>query len=162
MNLDNTLKAKVGAAVAVVASGVIGFAVAGGGGGSNASAQTAQGPPGNIAGATGATGQAGQGGPGGGQGGPGQMTEVTGTAATKAKKAALAKVSGTADHVVESPQGGYMVMVRTDNTMTMVQVSEDFEVTGSQEMGTPPSGGAQGPGSGSSNGSSALGDANDS
>lgn len=162
MDLDTGMKAKIGAAVAVVVAGVIGFAV-GGSGGDSASAQIAgnfgpgqgmqqQGQSGSS-GATGATGQAGSGGPGGGQGGPGQMTEVTGDAATKAKKAALAKVSGTADHVVENPQGdGYMVMVRSDDgTMTMVQVSDDFAVTGTQEMGAPPNGGQGGSPSGTSN-----------
>jgi hypothetical protein len=70
-----------------------------------------------------------------------QMVEVTGTAAEKAKKAALAKYSGTVEHVTKSGTG-YVVHVITSSGEKRVAVSAAFKVTGLAHMpaGGPPNG----------------------
>ena len=71
----------------------------------------------------------------GGPGGP-RGEDVTGEDAQKAIDAAQAAVpGGTADHVHRLDDGTYRVPVRTaDNTMVLVTLDKDFNVTGQTEM----------------------------
>jgi hypothetical protein len=79
--------------------------------------------------------------PAGSGGGSGFGTAATGTAAAKAKAAALAKYPGTAERVMQLPDGSYEVHVITRSSGEVhVKVSKSFQVTGTQTG--PPAGGA--------------------
>lgn len=83
--------------------------------------------------------------PDGGSGGPGNMTEVTGEDAKKAKAAALEEVPGTAEVVMKhTDKDEYHVMVvKSDGTRVMVEVSGDFK-TAEVHEGGPGNGGPPG------------------
>lgn len=74
------------------------------------------------------------------------MTEVTGTDAAKAKAAALKEVPGTAERVMKNAdRDDYMVMVvKSDDTRVMVEVSADFKTAEVHKRGPgcggPPNG----------------------
>jgi hypothetical protein len=123
-----------------VAAGAAAVALSGALAACGSSAPTATTTTGNGAAATpaGATGNLGT--------PPGLGTEVTGAAAAKAKAAALAKYPGTAERVVQLPDGSYEVHVlRKSGGEVHVRVSKDFKVTGTEQGppagGAPPSGG---------------------
>lgn len=139
--------------IAAIAAVTIGAWALSGATSNNASSAAANGPGnGQMQGGPppGASGYGSMGGPPGGAGGPGELTEVTGDDAKKAKAAALKKVSGTAERVLESPMGdGYLVVVvKSDDSRAMVEVSADFKSAevreGGPGQGGPP-GGMTGP-----------------
>jgi hypothetical protein len=122
------------AAVAAIAVG--GVAASSGSAGSSPTA------PGNAAASTTATpapnGSPPAGGRLGAPGGGRMGTPATGAAADKAKAAALAKYPGTAERVLKTPDGGYLVhVIKKDGSEARVLVSAAFQVTGVQTGGPP-------------------------
>jgi hypothetical protein len=96
--------------------------------------------------------------------GPGFGTPATGANADKAKAAALKKYPGTAERVMKTPDGGYLVHVLRSSGEVRVIVTSSFAVQGVAQRpagpppGASPNGGgappaAPNPGSGSSSGS---------
>ena len=73
--------------------------------------------------------------PGGGP--PGFGTPVTGATATKVKNAALARYPGSVEHVMQLPDGSYVVHVITSSGEVHVSVSKSFQVTGTEKGGPP-------------------------
>ena len=70
-------------------------------------------------------------------------TLLTGTTAEKVRAAALAKYPGATIQRVETDSDGvYEAHIVTGGKQLIVQVGKDFTVTGTQTMGTPPSGSA--------------------
>lgn len=147
--MNQNIVKPVGIVAAIVAV-AIGASALAGATSKNASSSTASAGPGNgqmQGGAPpGASGYGAMGNPpDGGRGGPGDMTEVTGSDAKKAKAAALKEVSGTAERVMQrADQDEYLVMVvKSDGTPVMVEVSADFKSAEVHEGG-PGGGGPPG------------------
>lgn len=116
---------------AVAAAVAIAFAAyAAGSGRADDGASQAAVPP-----RAGAAQDAGGRGPGGGGPGGPNATPVTGTTKAKVARAALNRQPGEIEGVFARSDGdGYVAMVVTDDgAMVMVEVSSDFEVTGTHQ-----------------------------
>jgi hypothetical protein len=81
-----------------------------------------------------------QGPPGMAQGAGGFGSDISGTTAEKVARAATAKYSGEVERVMQLPDGSYVAHVITSSGEVHVAVSQDFQVTGT-EQGGPPLGG---------------------
>jgi hypothetical protein len=128
MSNNNVVKITAGIAAGVaLAFGAWALGSAG-----SSSNQTASAATGRTAGPPGMNGQAPN-----GQAPPGFGIPVTGAAATKVKNAALAKYSGTVEHVMKLPDGSYVVHVITSSGEVHVRVSKSFQVTGIDQGGPP-------------------------
>lgn len=149
MNQNVVKPAGIVAAIAAVTIGA--WALAGATSKNASEAAAANGPgSGQMQGGMappGASGYGAAGGPpNGGRGGPGNLTEVTGDDAKKAEAAALKEVSGTVERVMKSSERDeYLVMVvKSDDSRVMVEVSADFKSAevheGGPGIGGPPDG----------------------
>jgi hypothetical protein len=132
--------AKGAAAVAAVAVLVFGAAAISGANKSSASNTTAfrggMPPQGSGANGTGTPPQGFDGtAPQGGR--PGFGTPVSDAAAKKAAKAATAKYPGQVEHVMQLPDGSYVVHVITSSGEVHVLVSKAFKVIGKDTFGGP-------------------------
>lgn len=146
MNQNVVKPAGIIAAIAAVTIGA--WALAGATSNNESDATAGNGPgngqmPGGMT-PPGASGYGAAGGPPGG--GPGNMTEVTGDDAEKAESAALKEVSGSVERVIQIPdQDVYLVMVvKSDDSRVMVEVSSDFKSAVVREGGPGQGGPGQG------------------
>lgn len=147
--MNQNIVKPVGVVAVIVAVAIGAWVLAGSASESSNESASANGPGnGQMQGGPppGASGYGSMGGPPGGAGGPGELTEVTGEAADNAENAALEATSGEVERVLESPMGdGYLVMVvKSDDSRVMVEVSSDFKTAevreGGPGQGGPPPG----------------------